>query len=245
MSAIDLAIGPDLPAELGRALAPVRDGDPRADIAALVAALEQATGVAICGVILYGSHTQACATTTSDLDLLALSPAEVTGGLWGQAAGVEIDAHVRNLGAVLEAPLEDWPHVAGGRVLHDTSGRLAGWLEQLNALRAGPRPAVPSSTRLRDRVWSARMLRRIARSAPRDPGLAALQFGSLLGSIPELHAQERGQWPRSISAWLAELRRDEPVAAALVDALGRALDTSGVLAPLTELIEHALEPADE
>jgi predicted nucleotidyltransferase len=238
VSAIDLAIGPDLPAELGRALAPVRDGDPRADIAAIVAALEQATGVAICGVILYGSHTQARATVTSDLDLLVLSPAEVTGGLWGQAAGVEIDAHVRNLGVVLEA-LEDWPHVAGGRVLHDTSGQLAGWIERLNALRAGPRPAVPASTRLRDRVWSARMLRRIARNAPRDPGLAALQLGSLLGALPELHAQERGQWPQSISAWLAELRRDEPAAAALVDALGRAIDTGGALVPLTELIELA------
>jgi hypothetical protein len=245
VGAIDLAIGPELPAELGRALAPVRDGDPHADSAAIVAALERVTGVGICGVILYGSHTQARATATSDLDLLVLSPAEVTGGLWGQAAGVEIDAYVRNLGAVLEAPLEDWPHVAGGRALHDTTGRLADWLARLSALRAGSRTVVPASTRLRDRVWAARMLRRIARNAARDPALAAVQLGSLLASIPELYAQERGQWPQSISAWLADLRRDDPAVATLVDELGRSIDASGALAPLTELIERALRPAGE
>jgi len=154
--------------------------------------------VPICGVVLYGSHAQARMTEASDLDLLVLSPAVVTGGLWGQAARVEVDAHARNLDAMLAAPLEDWLHVAGGRVLQDASGRLAGWIERLDARRVGGRPEVPGSTLLRDRVWAGRMLRRIARNAARVPGLARLQLGALLGRCP------RSMRRSAVGGWLAD-----------------------------------------
>ncbi|MGQ7249330.1 hypothetical protein ACUN9Y_18615 [Halomonas sp. V046] len=195
-----VALGPVLPKELGERLT---GAITRGEGAALRDQLEGLIGCAIDGLVVYGSALVSLS-SASDIDLLILSAELVQGGLWGDSGDVLVDAHLHPRRRCLEAPVDHWSHLYGGRVLYDDAPpALETWLESIARWRLATPDPWRCDERLRDRVWALRSIARIARLNATDPLRATLHEAELLAAVPTLYAQARGMHPGSIGSWWA------------------------------------------
>ena len=228
---VDIACGPELPAELGALLR----GDLSADAAkaALIRLLESLCGVALAGFVLYGSAARGAA-SPGDIDALVITREPASGGLWGAADGVEIDFHVYGLQALLQSSDDQWPHLSGAKALYDPDGVLGAWLARL---AVAPTPAVPASRVLRERVWARRMLRRVAERQHSEPGVAVLRAAELLSCLPETQAAVTGVPRGSITGWWRQL---DPLTQELVLQWAESPLSQQGIASLNQVVERIL-----
>jgi len=232
-----VAVGPDLPAELA---ASIRDALDLGRCEMLLVHLEQMVGLEICGVLVYGSLARRKPPREigdSDVDLLVLTTADAVGGVFGTAAGIQIDLHVQQRERTLANPQENWVY-AEAEVLHDADPPLLKtWLNSLREWKAQTPDPWSSADHLRGMVWAYRLLRRVERLKRSDPTQASLHEARLLAALPELHAQVRQRRTTSIGQWWRSLRLSEP---AMADAL-QAYDAdrrSGDPGALRRLVDH-------
>lgn len=232
-----VAVGPDLPADLA---ASIKDALDLGRGERLLLHLEQLIGLEICGLLVYGSLAGRAPPREfgdSDVDLLVLTTADAVGGVFGTAAGIQIDVHVQQRERTLASPQENWVY-AEAEVLHDAEPPLLKtWLNSLLAWKARTPDPWSRADRLRGRVWAYRLLQRVERLKQSDPTQATLHEARLLAALPELHAQVRHRRTTSIGQWCRSVRLAEP---ALVDALQAygADRRSGDPGALRRLVDH-------
>ena len=239
-----VAVGPNLPADLAVDIKHALDrGRPER----LLAHLEKLVGLEICGVLLYGSLAGRAPPREigdSDVDLLVLTRVDAAGGVFGTAAGIQIDLHVQQRKRTLAEPSENWVY-ADAEVLHDAEPpTLKKWLESLREWKAQTPDPWSQADRLRGQVWAYRLLQRVESLQRSDPTEALVHEARLLAALPELHAQVRQRRTTSISKWYRSMRLDAPATADALDAyaVGRRRGDPGALRRLLDALFDAGPP---
>jgi hypothetical protein len=208
-----VAVGPDLPKELGEAL---RTAFRQENCTALVEQLEGLIRTTITGVMVYGSMARSSRATElgeSDVDLLVLGDESVRGGVFGCADGVQVDLHIQNRNESLSDPNANWIY-AEGRLLFDARPpELAAWLVELATWKRENPDPWSQVDHLRNRVWAERLIERIIRCKENDPTAASLHEARLLAALPTLHAQAQRKRTTSIGSWCVTLRSEHPALA--------------------------------
>ena len=235
-----VAVGPDLPAELAVSIQAALN---LGHCEPLLRDLEQLIGLEISGVLVYGSLAGRVPPRNigdSDVDLLVLTTTDAVGGVFGTAAGIQIDLHVQQRQHTLANPVENWVY-AEAEVLHDAEPPLLeAWLKSLLEWKAQTPAPWTRADLLRGRVWAYRLLQRVERLKPSDPVQATLHEARLLAAIPELHAQVRQRRTTSIGQWCRSVRLYEPTMAGAIQAYD-ADRRSGDPAALRKLVDHLFE----
>lgn len=213
MTATRIALGPLLPPSLGdAALAALHNHDAEP----LVVAVASLVGAEVSGVLIYGGSAAQPA-TANDVDLVVLCDKSVSGGIWGDAGPVKIDAHLHHRAQLLSEPLGAWTKYRAARVLYDDKpAELENWLRDLRIyVEQNPNPW-DDVDRVRDSVWAERMIARVRAATSVDPSLAALHEARLLSQLAALHAQANHTYQTSLSVWWAQMSiEDSPVGAAV------------------------------
>lgn len=201
-----VAAGPVLSPSLGEAALEMLSGGP---VEPLVREIEATLGLSVMGLFIFGSradrvgaaHGEALP-STSDLDLLVVVEQPATGGIWGDTGSLEIDAHVYGYQALVELTPARLPTYRNARLLFDRRFPLMhDWLARLQAWVADNPDPWSAAERLRDHVWTDRMIRRIAHASNVDPPRAALYEARLLAEIAVLHNQAHARFNSSLSQW--------------------------------------------
>jgi predicted nucleotidyltransferase len=186
-------------------------------------------------IILYGSRARGDATPESDIDVAAFADVDEPtrdARLWNE---MYLDGFVYPTAVIATFPSSSEPDLdmlkfLGARVLLDTRGLAAPFLEAVDALdRRGPKPIPEDDARMR-RVWAKKMLARIRRGDVE----AHYRFHWLLYQLLEDYFALRNVWYRGPKEALAGLRADEPKVFA---AFERALAPGGSVAELEALID--------
>jgi hypothetical protein len=230
-----------LPNEIGAALLRAADdallGRTAGAGEVAAAALAQALGREVDGVLLYGSRARGAATPTSDVDALVFASGEGRGGLRGTSAGVDLDIEVVPASSTATLDPAAWFHVAPGVPLYDPTGAVAAFLARVEQHRArGPAP-MKADEISRYRVWAPRMCVRIARNIATDPALAAYQSAWLLTTLLDLYFQIRALWTRSAKESLQYWADYDPPYRKLWDEYASAREPPTQLAILERLTE--------
>jgi hypothetical protein len=205
-----VAVGPDLPGELAVC---IKDALDLGLCERLHAHLEKMVDLEISGILVYGGLAGRAPPReigNSDVDLLVLTKADAVGGVFGTAAGIQVDLHIQQRESTLADPKENWVF-AEAEVLYDTDPPLLkSWLESLREWMARTPDPWSRADRLRGKVWAYRLLQRVERLKQSDPTLATLHEARLLAGLPELHAQAQQRRTTSISQWYRSMLLDDP-----------------------------------
>lgn len=211
-----VAAGPVLSPSLGDAALEMLSGG---TVDSLVREIETIIDLSVIGLFVFGSRADHLGAThgqappsTSDLDLLVVVEQPAVGGIWGDAGSLEIDAHVYGYQAAVELPPSHLPIYRNAKLLFDRRFPLmTDWLARLQAWIADNADPWSAADRLRDCVWTDRMIRRIADASSVDPARAALYESRLLAEIAVLHNQANGKFNSSLSQWWRSLQAGEQV----------------------------------
>lgn len=233
------AYGPALPPDIGPPIARLAarettPGETAQILDALIPRLATLIGAPITGLVLYGSARTV--DDPGDIDALITTDGAMRGGLWGDAGGHALDIFCEPLAAVLDGPIERWPHLARGVALYDPTGQLAPFIARIAAHRAGPGPAPSTIEAVQMPVWARRQLGRIRRRRDADPALAAMHRAGLIAALPRLYAIARHAHGTSPTDWMRHTRRTDPQLAPHLDALADATRVDAALGALIEAL---------
>lgn len=173
------------------------------------ACLQEALGVPVTGLLLFGSRARGEEHARSDWDLVALSPEPVPGGLRQRVTGVDLDVDVQTP-AMLQDPPHKWFYLAPARVLAEQDGLLAAFLAKVAARVLEPPDPMPGPEVRRWQVWFQRMNERIAMNLAEDPVLAACQVAWVLTELPGVYHGLRRRWNRNLRQTLASWSAEDP-----------------------------------
>lgn len=221
----------------------------------LLALAQQAIGLDVCCILLYGSYARGSAEASSDLDFLILTNRDLgivqqqvaSGSLFGIYHGICFDGHILEVGQFLTEPLEDWQHLRGFRILglakdFTPDAVRQGFEQRLQQLaeleliqaQSQTEAAVLTSQTV---FWLEKMLVRIEAVRAQQPAKALILLAQFLSEFRQIYAELHNWPPDSVSGWYRSVKTCDSKLIELLDELAESHGQQQILV-LKQLINH-------